>query len=58
MLLELDKEPEMRLTARFISYTSKITVNQRSTTVEDAEQARRRFLEGGRERERGKEMFY
>ena len=43
-LLELDKEPELSPDGKVFLIHLKITVNQRSTTVEDAEQARRRFL--------------
>ena len=43
-LLELDKEPELSPDGTVSTIHLQLTVNQRSTTVEDAEQARRRFL--------------
>ena len=42
--LELSKEPELSPDGKVSTIYLKLTVNQRSTTVEDAEQARRRFL--------------
>eukprot|EP00802_Teleaulax_amphioxeia_P010253 Tamp_10279.p1 GENE.Tamp_10279~~Tamp_10279.p1 ORF type:complete len:566 (+),score=151.58 Tamp_10279:96-1700(+) len=42
--LELTKEPELSPDGTVSLIHLKLTVNQRSTTVEDAEQARRRFL--------------
>ena len=42
--LELTKEPELSPDGKLSLIHLKLTVNQRSTTVEDAEQARRRFL--------------
>ena len=42
--LELTKEPELSPDRKVSLIHLKLTVNQRSTTVEDAEQARRRFL--------------
>ena len=42
--LALVKEPELSPNGKVSQIHLKITVNQRSTTVEDAEQARRRFL--------------
>ena len=43
-LLELDKEPVLSPDEEVSEIHVQLTVNQRSTTVEDAEQARRRFL--------------
>jgi hypothetical protein len=43
-LLEPVNEPELSLDGKLSVVHLKITVNQRSTTVEDAEQDRRRFL--------------
>ena len=43
-LLELAKEPELSPDGTVSTIHLQLTVNQRSTTVEDAEQARRRFL--------------
>jgi hypothetical protein len=43
-LLELVSEPELSPDGKFSKIYLRLTVNQRSTTVEDAEQARRRFL--------------
>jgi hypothetical protein len=43
-LLELDKEPELSPDGKVSQIHLEITVNQHNTTVEDAEQARRRFL--------------
>ena len=45
-LLEVDKEPELSPDGKVSQIHLKITVNQRSTTVEDAEESRRRFLVG------------